>query len=179
MRFNAGLTAALVAVVMGLAGCVSTVPVDYSPSSTLSATGAVQVADFKYLPAINGKVKPNQLRNTAIGAILLDKNIDVFFHNAVFTELRFVGVKVADNNLKLSGEINEFLVDDLGYSVDWTVDVHYVITNSATGAVVYDSDKITKNRTAKFANAFVALNQQIKQNIEDLIKDPAFIKAIN
>ena len=109
----------------------------------------------------------------------MDKNVDVFFRDAVFTELRFVGINVNGGNLRLSGEIKEFLVDDLGFSVDWTLDVHYVVTNASTGAVVYDSEKVTKNNTSKFLNAFVSLDNQIKENIESLIKDPAFIKAIN
>ena len=66
----------------------------------------------------------------------------------------------------------------MGYSVDWTVDVDYVVKD-ASGKVIYESDKLTKNHTAKFANAFVALNMQIKDNIEALIKDPDFAKAIN
>lgn len=164
-----------------LAGCatVTTIPVTYTPSSTLTAAGAVEVGNFKYLPAIDGKIKPNQLKNTAIEDIMLDQDVDKYFRDAVFTELRFVGVKVESNSLQLSGEINEFLVDDLGYSVDWTVDARYIIINKPTAKVIYDSDKITRNRTAKFLNPFVALNQQIKANIEALIRDPAFIEAIN
>jgi hypothetical protein len=162
-----------------LSGCVAdTIPIEYTPSSTLSASGAVKVGDFTYLPAIQGKMKPNQIHNTALGTILLDKNVDVFFHNAVFTELRFVGVKVGTGDRTLSGEIREFLIDDLGYSVDWTIDVDYKVTD-ASGAVVYRAEKSAKNRTSKFANALGALSQQIKLNIEALIQDPAFIKAIN
>jgi hypothetical protein len=168
----------VVALAMGLGGCTGTVPVDYTPSSTLTAVGAVQVGDFRYLPSIEGKYKPNQLHNTAMGTILLDKNVDVFFRNAVFTELRFVGVKVGTGDRQLTGSIKEFLIDDLGYSVDWTVDVDYVVKD-ASGTVVFEADKLTKNHTAKFANAFVALNMQIKDNVESLIKDPGFIKAIN
>lgn len=171
--------AALAVSTLLLAGCVDTVPIDYSPSSTLTATGTVEVADFRYLPALNGRVAANQLRNTAIGDIKLNQNVDKFYRDAVFKELRFVGVRVAGSDVKLTGDIKEFLVDDLGYSVDWTIDVRYVVTNKATNAITYDSEKVTKNNTAKFANAFGALTQQMKFNIEELIKDPAFIKAMN
>jgi hypothetical protein len=179
MRVSTTAAAVILGAILTGCGTVTTAPVIYTPSSTLTATGAVEVGNFKYLPAIDGKLKPNQLKNTAFEDIMLDQNVDKYFRDAVFTELRFVGVKVESNNHRLSGEINEFLVDDLGYSVDWTVDVRYVIINKATAKVVYDSDKITKNRTAKFLNPFVALNQQIKANIEALIQDPAFIEAIN
>ena len=135
------------------------------------------MGDFKYLPAITGKMKPNQIHNTAMGTILLEKNVDVFFRDAAFTEMRFIGIKVGTGDKQLTGTIKEFLIDDLGYSVDWTLDVDYVVKD-AGGNVVYESDKLTKNHTAKFANAFVALNNQIKDNIESLVKDPAFAKVI-
>ena len=160
-----------------LAGCVATLPTNYAPSSTMTAAGTVNVTEFKYLPSINGKMKPNQLRNSAVGSFMLDKNVDKYFRDAVFTELRFVGVKMGSGNT-LSGEIKEFFVDDLGYSVDWTVDVHYVVAD-ASGKTVYDSEKVTKNNTTKFLEPLATLNAQIRQNIELLIKDPDFIKAIN
>ncbi len=161
-----------------LSGCVSTIPIDYSPSSTLTATGAVQVGNFRYLPAITGKMKPNQIHNTAMGDVLLDKNIDVYFRNALFTELRFVGVKVGTGDKTLTGEIRDFNIDDLGYSVDWTLDVDYKVTD-ASGKTLFEADKTTKNHTAKFINAIGALGLQVKGNIEALIQDPNFIQAIN
>jgi uncharacterized lipoprotein len=39
--------------------------------------------------------------------------------------------------------------------------------------------KSTQRKTAKFANAFGAMNETIKLNVEDVLKDPAFTKAIN
>jgi len=167
-------------VALALTGCANMpAPVNYSPASTMSATGNVTVADFKYLPASDGKTAPNQLKNTAMGEIKLDKNIDVFFRDAVFKEFRFIGIKVDGTNRTLKGDIKEFLVDDLGYSVTWTVDVHYYVTDSQSGKLVYETDKKTTNKTAKFANVFEALNQQIRSNIEELLKDQDFRKSIN
>jgi uncharacterized lipoprotein len=166
-----------------LSGCVTApIPVNYAPSSVLSATGALSVADFKYLPAEKptGKyvIAPNQIRNTAMGEIKIDRDIKVFVRDGVFAELRFVGIKVNDGTRVLTGDIEEFLVDDLGYSVDWTLRIRYVLTEAATQTVLYDGIKNTQRRTAKFANPFGALNETIKLNAEELIKDPAFMKAI-
>jgi hypothetical protein len=163
-------------VMLALTGCVSTVPVNYAPSSILSASGSTSVVPFTYAPAQGGKIKPNQIRNTAMGSILFEQNIDVLFRDAVFKELRFVGVKVDSSDRKLSGDIQEFLIDDLGYSVDWTLIVKYRVTSGE--AVVYEGTKEIKRRTNKFANVFGALNETIKLNIEELIKDPAFVTAI-
>ena len=167
-----------VSLFLALAGCASTIPLNYAPSSVLSAGGTVQVVPFRYLPAEKGAVKPNQIRNTAIGNAYFDRNIDVFVRDAVFSELRFVGIKVGSDGNRLSGEIQEFLIDDLGFSVDWTLTVRYVVKD-ADGNVIYDQVKTTQRKTAKFTNAFGALNETIKLNTEGLIKDPGFINAIN
>jgi uncharacterized lipoprotein len=170
-----------VAVLVGLslAGCAHPVPVNYSPGSTLTADGTIEVADFKYMPALNGSVTPNQLKNTALGAIKIDRNVDSFYRDAVFTELRFVGIKTANSHVQLSGEIKEFFIDDLGYSVDWRVDVRYLVKDKSSGTVTYDAEKVVTDHTAKGINAFETINRQIRTNVEALIKDPDFIKAIN
>ncbi len=78
---------------------------------------------------------------------------------------------------KLTGVIEEFLIDDLGYSVDWTVRVKFVVTED--GQVTYDSTKEIIRKTSKFANPFGALNETIKLSIEELVKDATFLEAIN
>ncbi len=112
-----------------------------------------------------------------MGTLLFEQNIDTIIKEAVFKELRFVGVKTDSPNIKLSGEVQEFLIDDLGYSVDWTLRVRYVVTKN-DGTLSYDSLKNIQKRTSKFANVFGALNEIIKANIEELIKDEAFRNAI-
>ena len=97
--------------------------------------------------------------------------------DAVFAELRFVGVKVGSEGNVLTGEIQEFLIDDLGYSVDWTLRIRYVVKDAA-GQVLFDQVKTTERNTNKFANVFGALNETIKLNAEELLKDPAFAAAI-
>ena len=169
------VTIAMVAAVV-LSGCATTLPVNYSPSSTMTASGAVAVVPFTYLPATTGEVEPNQIRNTALGSAMFDQNIDVLIRDAVFKELRFVGIDVNDQETKLSGEIQEFLIDDLGYSVDWTLRIKYIVTDSS--GTTYESVKETKRNTNKFVNIFGSLNETIKLNVEDLLKDPAFVESI-
>lgn len=79
-----------------LSGCASTVPMNYSPSSVKTATGALSVSDFIYQPAAADAAKlipPNVIKNTAMGQIKIDRNVNVFVRDAVFAELRFVGIK--------------------------------------------------------------------------------------
>jgi uncharacterized lipoprotein len=166
-----------------LVGCANApIPVNYAPSSVKTATGALQVGDFKYLPAEAGSAKPipaNLIKNTAMGEIKIDRDVKAFVRDAVFAELRFVGVKTNDPAKVLTGDIEEFLVDDLGYSIDWTLRIKYTLTDTASKAVMYQSVKNTQRNTAKFANPFGALNETIKINAESLLDDSAFVKAIN
>jgi hypothetical protein len=174
------LTLPLLAAALLLGGCATQpLPLNYAPSSVLTLEGRVNVVEFKYLPTLNNpKIKPTQIRNTALGNAIFEEPIDKIFKEAVFKELRFVGVKLDSVTLSLGGEIEEFLIDDLGYSVDWTLRVKYVVTDKESGKVLYESVKNTQRKTNKFANVFAALNETIKLNIEDLIKDPAFAGTI-
>jgi hypothetical protein len=169
--------------ILALSGCADTpAPVNYAPSSVKTATGSLSVANFKYLPAEPSTPKPiaaNQIRNTAMGSIKIDRDVNVFVRDAVFAELRFVGVKTNDDKKVLTGDVEEFLVDDLGFSVDWTLRIHYTLTSAASQEVIYQSEKIETRKTAKFANPFGALNETIKLNVEELLDDPDFVKAIN
>jgi hypothetical protein len=181
LRRLPAMTAALG--ILALSGCANApAPVNYAPSSVKTATGSLSVANFKYLPSEPSAPKPvaaNQIRNTAMGAIKIDRDVNVFVRDAVFAELRFVGVKTNDDKKVLTGDVEEFLVDDLGFSVDWTLRIHYTLTNAASQAVIYQSEKVETRKTAKFTNPFGALNETIKLNVEELLDDPDFVKAIN
>ncbi|MGS1006501.1 hypothetical protein [Achromobacter anxifer] len=206
-------TLASIALLAGCGNVPNTLPVQYSPSSVISAEGAVEVGEFTYEPnkketaeqprsqryANAGlstsqqasspnsassyrapQIAPNQVRNTAIGNILLEKDVKDFVRDATFAELRFIGVKVNGNQQRrlLTAEVEEFLADDLGYSVDWTLRIAYVVTDKATQKPVYTQTKETKRRTNKFANFFTSLNDSIRLSTEALAKDPDFLSVI-
>ncbi len=172
-------TLSAIGIAVILTGCSSApITLNYAPSSTMSVEGEVKVGDFKYLPGENNKkIKPNQIRNTAMGSILLEKNVDEYFETALFTESRFVGLDVKESENQLTGEIIEFLIDDLGYSIDWTLEVNYVMKKSDGSDCYNKIHKIAKN-TAKFANPFGTLNEVMKLNIEEALKDEAFVGCV-
>ncbi|MBP0599360.1 hypothetical protein J8I26_14670 [Herbaspirillum sp. LeCh32-8] len=173
----------LIAATLILAGCAGApIPVNYAPSSVKSASGSLSVNDFTYPAQTQNKNKPitsNQIRNTAMGEIKIDRDVNKFVRDAVFAELRFMGIKPNDPSKVLSGEIQEFLIDDLGYSVDWTLRIKYTLSDAVTKAVLFEAVENTQRRTAKFANAFGAMNETIKINVEQLVDDEKFAKAIN
>ena len=167
---------ALIAITTGCANAPITL--NYAPSSTMSAEGELKVGDFKYLPGENNpKVKPNQIRNTALGSVLLEKNVDEYFETALFIESRFIGLKVKESSNVVSGEIIEFLIDDLGYSIDWTLEVKYLVSND-TGSECYNKVHKIEKKTAKFANPFGILNEIMKLNIEKAFADADFISCV-
>jgi uncharacterized lipoprotein len=160
-----------------LAGCTTILPLSYSPTSKLSASGSVAIGEFKYLPAQSGRVEPNQIQNTAWDDLVFDREIGAFFRDAVFQELRRIGVTAESGTRTLWGEVREFLIDDLGASVDWTIRVLYRVTEGRK--TLYESEKITRRRTAKFGDPFETMNQSVRLNIEEVISDPVFLKAIS
>jgi uncharacterized lipoprotein len=171
---------ALVGALMLSACAAPPIATNYAPSSVMSAAGALSVSDFKYLASEQAKdpIPANVIHNTAIGTVKIDKDVKKYVRDAVFSELRFVGIKVNNPQRVLKGDIEEFLIDDLGYSVDWSLRIRYTVSDGATGKVLYDSVKSTKRRTAKFANAFGALNETVKLCVEELLKDPQFLDVI-
>ena len=157
-----------------LAGCASPpLTLNYAAGSTMSVEGEMKVGDFRYIPGEGEKIKPNQIRNTALGSVVFEKNIDEYIETALFVESRFVGIKVGESPTEITGEINEFLIDDLGFKVDWTLDIRYVI------AGCYDQAHVIEKQTEKFVNVFGSLNEVMRLNIELLFADPAFKACIS
>lgn len=159
-------------------GCAK-IPLAYRVSSVSRVSGNVSVSEFKYLPAEIGKVKPFQVSNTAWGNLKFKKDINVFFREAVTMELLSGGVKQGDSTRMLGGEIEDFLIDDSGYKTDCTLKVHYLIKNIRTDEIAYSSTKTTLRGASKLADLNSILNELVRLNIKELLKDEAFIKAIN
>ena len=122
-------------------GCAEgLIPVNYSPRSVKSASGALSVAEFKYLPSeptAKDPIPSNLIMNTAMGEVTIDRDVKTFVRNAIFAELRFVGVRMNDKSKVLTGDIEEFMMDDLKFSTDWTLCIHYHVHATATNREMY------------------------------------------
>jgi len=163
--------------VVFFAGCgPKNIVINYAPSSTMVVNGETSIGEFEYLASKKFKVKPNQIRNTALGSIYFEKNINEYLKDAVFNESRLVGINISSDENLLTGQINDFLIDDLGYSVDWVLDITYNLEKN--GVLCYSKSKVTNKNTSKFINIFGSLNEVIKLNIEELYKDNNFRKCI-
>ncbi len=157
-------------------GCSPKFPISYSPSSTMIINGEMKIENFEYLPPQKFKIKENQIRNTALGSYLFEKDINQYFRDALFNESRLVGININSNKNILTGQINDFFIDDLGYSIDWIVDVKYDLKKN--GDLCFSKVKIINKNTNKFLNFFVYLNEMIKFNVEELFKDEDFKNCI-
>ena len=169
----------IIAFVLICTGCANApATVHYVPSSAMSIVGEIKIGDFKYSPGENNKkIKANQIRNTALGTILLENNIDEHFETALFSESEFVGLDVKECDNEMSGDIIEFLIDDLGYSIDWTLEVNYVLKGEDGNDCYNKVHKIEKN-SDKFTNSLGVLKEVMKLNIEEALKDEDFIGCV-
>lgn len=161
-----------------LAGCATRPAVThYAATSVMTVQGATAVGDFSYRPAREGRVAANQIANTAVGDVRLDQDVARFVRDAVFLELRGVGIRTGAADRVLRGDVVAFDIDDLGYSVDWTLTVAYTVAG-ADGLPRYQGTHTVRRRTAKYGNPSGALNETVKRNIEALLADPGFVAAI-
>jgi hypothetical protein len=49
---------------------------------------------------------------------------------------------------------------------------------STVEKTLYESEKITRRRTPKRGDPSITLNESVRLNIEEVIRDPVFLKAI-
>jgi uncharacterized lipoprotein len=144
------------------------------PTTAMIAGGAVSIDAFDYPPIKTFKMAPDQIRNTAIGNIHLQTPVGQFLAEAVQKQFRLAGVDVESKDRILSGTIVDFFCDDLGDSIDWTLDVRYEVKDAA-GNVLYRTEKVIKETTVK---AEWTLGRILRRNAENLLTDADFLKAI-
>ena len=193
---------ALVAIglALGMTACSGTIPVNYTPQNFVRFGGSTDIGPFTYAPTktaeviveptkalnpsgFNGatqrrlSVAPNQIQNTAVGQIYLGVNVADLVQRATAQELERTGFKIDDRSpLRLSGEVLEFKADDLGYSVDWTYSVRYVIDQKSDGGVLLSDTYVADTKkTGKFgqpADYAPSINEMILSAYDKFIRDP-------
>jgi hypothetical protein len=163
-----------------LSGCAQVmITLPYNPVTTEEIKGGLQVGNFGYFPKEG--VQQNQIENTALGTMLLTENVPEFFANAVRRELRQAGVSLkGDSRCVLSGEINKFFLDDLGYSCTYVTNVRYILQDKEKKTLFDNSYKVEFNTTKRVvAQVFYAnLNKVVADNINQVLKDKNFINAV-
>lgn len=193
-------TLTAIGIVLGMTACSGTIPVNYTPQNFVRFEGSTDIGPFTYAPtkaaeviaeptktlnpgAFNGaaprrlSIAPNQIQNTAAGQIYLGVNVADLVQRATAMELEKTGFKIDDRSpLRLSGEVLEFKADDLGYSVDWTYSVRYVIDQKSDGGVLLSETYVADTKkTGKFgqpADYSPSINEMILSAYDKFIRDP-------
>ena len=152
---------------------------DYSPTSTEEIESRIYVNDFTYHPKQG--IEQDEIRETAMGRVLLTEPVGRFVSDAVRREFRQSGISLKSMALcYMDGEVTDFAMDSLGYSSDYMTDFRYILKKKDTHNVLYDTSYQVKFNTSKFVVAAVILNninKAVSDNIKQLLVDPKFVKA--
>ena len=64
----------LITLFVVISGCATPpISLQYSPTSELDIEGAITVGKFRYILGESEKIKPNQIRNTALSSAIFEK----------------------------------------------------------------------------------------------------------
>lgn len=181
-KFNFGILFSLIF----LTSCSSApVTVRYKLASLHTGNGKVKIDKVTYQPEpkINKQGKKptkfipveNQIENTAVGKILIDSSIAEFVKKSFLLEFKFAGYKLDQGKYSLSMNVKKFLADDLGYSVDWTLIIDYVVS-SQSGVEVYKNTLNVRRKTAKFNGIEDAISTIVTMAFDELINDENTMK---
>lgn len=159
-----------------LCGCAATIPVTYTAQNFERYQGRASIGTFTYVPADHGKVKPNQIQNTAAGDAFVTVNIAEYVQRSTALELEKTGFVLDDSNpLQVSGDVLEFKADDLGYSVTWTYSIRYKITRKSDSKILLDKVYVADpKKTGKFglpSDYTSAVNEMILAGYDKFIRD--------
>lgn len=168
----------LIIIIVSIAGCATPpIAMNYAPSSLLKTNGNLNITKFTYKPFLDKKVEENEIKTTTIGYFKIESSIAEFVSNATKLEFKFMGTELSSNSTNtLKGEILDFLFDDLGFSVDTTLVINYVL--STNDRICFQKEIKTKKTAAKFVNPTGLVSEVIKNNIETLAQEPIFSKCL-
>lgn len=131
------------------------------------------------MPARNGEVSPNRIENTAMTGVVLKDDINETVRDGIVNRLKIAGFHLDEGKRVLSGSIEKFSVDDTRSPAFWTLKMRYVVTDATTQKVVFSTTKTVKQKSPKFTSNTIAIEDTVRLNVDALIGDPGFVKAVN
>lgn len=160
-----------------LGACSATLPVEYTPQTYLSVKpGKVSIGNFSYVPYEEGKVKANQIQNSAVGSIYIATEVANFVKRATALEFERAGITLDDDApVRIDADIEKLRAGDLGYSVQWNYTIVYRFVEKKSGNVVFERSYSPPTvKTGKFGHASdytPNVNELVLAGIEDLLRD--------
>ncbi|MDG6882165.1 Uncharacterised protein [Phocoenobacter uteri] len=160
-------------------GCARLPVASYTPQYegiTTKINGQANIGVFSYIPFEQGRVRSNQIENTAVGNIYLEGNIAELVQRGTFIELERSGVEFGKGNLTIVGKIKKFKADDLGFNVDWNYTINYKIIDQ-NSTIKLDKDYMADPlRVSKFTITLQSIindvNKLIYSGYKKFIDDP-------
>ncbi|TNG94886.1 hypothetical protein FHQ20_07950, partial [Pasteurellaceae bacterium USgator41] len=150
-----------------LAGCSTTIPVNYTASPVVKGIGDVAILQSRYVPYEKGEVEVNEIqkKSLAIGTIKISSNVDDFFTKALQKEFIASGVEVTDNSrLKVIATINQLLNDWIGTHEDYYLKVNYELLKD--DKLIYSKEIETHIKSGKNSNFVISgINLVVSDNI--------------
>lgn len=173
---RSALRGILVAFGLAAVPAAAQITISYAPRSAIDLSGHVEVDTFAFIPA-KPSHKLNEIPNTAIGSIKLDKDIGAFMADAVRQELRTSGVSIlAGARCRLSGEVRRVHIDDLGFDADYVLAVSYALKGQ-DGATLFETAQDTSLKSTK-VNGAQTIALMFARNINDVLENESFISAL-
>lgn len=173
------MTAGALAAALLLSGCSARVAMpSYQPKSSAALTGQMSLGEFPY--ALAPKLAPNALHNTAAGTLYLTEPIANHVAQAVRQELLQAGIAVRpDLACRIGGAIQDLTLDDLGYSVDYTLVMDYDLT-AGKDSLYRKTTSETKNgsKFVDIASVLSVVNEMIGRSVDQVLTDKAFQSAV-
>ena len=167
--------AALMAI--GLSACQTTITLPgYTPTSSQSLEGEVREVSAQYNPPKG--VKENQIRNTAIGTILLTEPVPSYVTNAFRLELRGAGIRLGRGNCKIALDVRDYAGEDLGWNITFISDINYELASTAP---LWRKNVRISFTTDKFQDTtliLASLRDALAKNFDDVLRDPGFNAAL-
>lgn len=162
---------------IAMAGCSGTIPSHYTPSNYVKVSGRAGIGDFTYRAELEGKAAPNQLENTAAGTVYISENVVDLVRRATALELDRSGVdRDPGAGIVVGGDVLEFKLDDLGYSVDWYYTIRYRIHEEGNPVPLFQREyTVPKKTTGKFGqpSAYTdSVNAMVREAYEAFAADP-------
>lgn len=134
-----------------LTGCVNMPVASYTPqqySDIVKYDGQANIGQFSYMPFEQGRVKSNQIENTALGAFVIEGDIAELAQRGTMLELERTGIKLGNAKYTIVGRIKEFKLDDLGFNTTWSYMINYKLINAHNSSIVLDKDYRAAPKTA-------------------------------
>ncbi|AKJ42724.1 hypothetical protein [Pragia fontium] len=126
-----------------LAGCSTSLPINYIPSAVIKGEGEIVLGDFSYIPADMGKVKQNEMQKAggAIGNLYTTESISDIVKKAFRKELVSSGFTVSQSsNIVIDANIDKFLYDWVGFvEVDFYINMTFKVIKDGQVVMEYSS----------------------------------------